>query len=226
MAARAVIRDAGRSLGFPYSFCDRVAKLIPFGLTLEEAIEASQELKQAYENEPDVSRLIDSGRKLEGVARHVSTHACGVVISKEPLTNLVPLQHPSQSEEHVISQYEMHAIEDLGLLKMDLLGLRNLSIIEEALNHIKKAYGENLDTVRVPLDDQQAFELLRAADTTGAFQLEGGGMRRYLKELIPTELEDVIAMISLYRPGPMEFIPSFIKRKHGKERVSYLHPKL
>ena len=226
MAARAVIRDAGRSLGFPYSFCDRVAKLIPFGLTLEEAIEASQELKQAYENEPDVSRLIDSGRKLEGVARHVSTHACGVVISKEPLTNLVPLQHPSQSEEHVISQYEMHAIEDLGLLKMDLLGLRNLSIIEEALNHIKKAYGENIDIDRIPLDDQQTFELLRAADTTGVFQLEGGGMRRYLKELIPTELEDVIAMISLYRPGPMEFIPSFIKRKHGKERVSYLHPKL
>jgi len=222
MAARAVVRDAGRSLGFPYSFCDRVAKLIPFGMTLEQALKASQELSQAYENEADVARLVDSGRKLEGVARHISTHACGVVISKEPLTKLVPLQHPSQSEEHVISQYEMHSIEDLGLLKIDLLGLRNLSIIEETIGRIKNTYREEVDIERLPLDDAKTFELLRTADTTGVFQLEGGGMRRYLKELVPTELEDIIAMISLYRPGPMEFIPSFIKRKHGKEKVEYL----
>src|SRR3989344_4546317 len=226
MAARAVVRDAGRALGMPYSFCDRIAKLIPFGMTLKQALAASQELRDAYQNETEVTRLIDSGRKLEGVARHVSTHACGVVITKDPLTELVPLQHASQDDETVITQYEMHAIEDLGLLKMDLLGLRNLSIIEETLGRVKETYGEIIDIEKIPLDDAKTFQLLQAADTTGVFQLEGSGMRRFLKELKPTELEDIIAMVALYRPGPMEVLPSYIARKHKKEKIEYVHPKL
>ena len=226
MAARAVVRDAGRALGMPYSFCDRIAKLIPFGMTLKQALAASQELRDAYQNETEVTRLIDSGRKLEGVARHVSTHACGVVITKNPLTELVPLQHASQDDETIITQYEMHAIEDLGLLKMDLLGLRNLSIIEETLGRVKETYGKVIDIEKIPLDDAQTFHLLQAADTTGVFQLEGSGMRRFLKELKPTELEDIIAMVALYRPGPMELLPSYIARKHKKEKIEYVHPKL
>ncbi|OHA54155.1 MAG: DNA polymerase III subunit alpha [Candidatus Terrybacteria bacterium RIFCSPLOWO2_01_FULL_58_14] len=226
MAARAVIRDAGRALGYPYSACDRIAKMVPFGMTLQQALEASQELGEAYRNEPDVMRLIDTGRKLEGVARHVSTHACGVVISRDPLSDLVPVQRATNEDTQVITQYEMHAVEDLGLLKMDFLGLRNLSIIEEALNRIKDTYGDEIDIDALPLNDAATYRLLASGDTTGVFQLESQGMKRYLKQLKPTELEDIVAMVALYRPGPMEFIESFIARKHGKERVTFLHEKL
>lgn len=230
MAARAVIRDAGRALGLPYGLCDRIAKLIPFGTTLEGALETSEEFKAAYDSEPDVRDLVEMGKKLEGVARHVSTHACGVVIGDEPLDTLVPLQHTTSSsgDTHTITQFEMHAIEDVGLLKMDFLGLRNLSIIEDTLRRVKKRHGKDIDIDTLPLDDEKTFALLAKGDTTGVFQLESGGMRRYLKEMQPTELEDIIAMVALYRPGPLEtgMVPRYIKRKHGKEPVEYIHAAL
>ena len=163
---------------------------------------------------------------MEGVARHASTHACGVVITKDPLTNLVPLQASSQNSNAIISQYEMHAIEDLGLMKMDFLGLKNLTIIENAREQIKRAHGKEINMDEIPLDDEKTLELFRNANTAGVFQLESSGMRRYLKELQPTAFEDIVAMVALYRPGPMEFLPDFINRKHGKTQISYLHPTL
>ena len=226
MAARAAIRDVGRALDYPYEFCDKVAKTIPMMMNFDQALKESQEFAELYKNDAEARRLIDTAKKLEGVARHASTHACGVVITKEPLTNSVPLQLSTQGNNSIVSQYEMHAIEDLGLLKMDFLGLKNLTIIENARKQIKKTYGEDLDMQKIPLDDEKTLELFRRADTVGIFQLESQGMRRYLKELRPTAFEDIIAMIALYRPGPMEFIPDFINRKHGRTEISYLHPDL
>lgn len=233
MAARAAIRDAGRALGMSYGFCDHIAKLIPFNPTqgmktgwLLKCLENVAELKSLYETDPEAKRLIDAALKLEGVARHASVHACGVVLSKEPLTNYVPLQYSPQDETIIITQFEMHSIEDLGLLKIDLLGLKNLTIIEETVRLLREIHGEEIDISKIPLDDKKTFKLLQAGDTTGIFQLESSGMRHYLKDLKPTELEDIIAMVSLYRPGPMELIPSFISRKYGKEKITYLHPKL
>ena len=233
MAARAAIRDAGRALGLPYAFCDQLAKLIPFSPTqetkvgwLDKCLQNVTELKLLYQTNPDAKKVIDAARHLEGVARHASVHACGIVISKEPLINYVPLQRSPQDENVIITQFEMHSIEDLGLLKIDLLGLKNLTIIEETIRLIKELHDEKIEISKIPLDDKKTFKLLQEADTTGVFQLESSGMRRYLKELKPTELEDIIAMVALYRPGPMELIPSFINRKHSREKVIYLHPKL
>ncbi|MCX6812867.1 MAG: DNA polymerase III subunit alpha [Candidatus Azambacteria bacterium] len=239
MAARAAIRDAGRALGFGYGFCDRIAKLIPFNPTqgmktgwLEKSLENVAELKQAVDTDPQARQLIQTAKKLEGVARHASTHACGVVITKNPITEYMPLQWATKSngkkgeEQALVTQYEMKSIAALGFLKMDILGLRNLTTIEKALELIEENYGEKIDIYNIPLNDKQTFELLRQASTVGVFQLESSGMRRYLKELRPTELEDIIVMVALFRPGPIELIPSYILRKHGKEKVSYLHPKL
>lgn len=224
MAARAAIRDAGRAMSLPYSFCDQLAKMIPFGMSLTEALEKNPELKERHANDADATRVITMARKLEGVARNASTHACGVVITKEPLTEYVPLQHSSQDDETIITQYEMHAVESLGLLKMDFLGLRNLTVIQNTLATIQTRHGVAIDIATLPLDDEKTFALLRAGNTTGIFQLESAGMRRYLKQLAPTTLEDIIAMISLYRPGPMEAIPDFVNAKHGRRQVTYLHP--
>lgn len=226
MNARAAIRDVGRAMGFEYSFCDHLAKLVPFGFTLKKALEQSLEFKDIYEKDERARIIIDNAKKLEGVARHASTHACGVVISKHPLNEFVPLQYDSQENKTIITQYEMHSVEDLGLLKMDFLGLRNLTIIEETLKIIEKVKGQKIDIDKLPLDDKATFELLQNGNTTGVFQLEGDGMRRYLTQLKPTNFEDIIAMISLYRPGPMELIPHYIARKHKKEQVTYLHPKM
>ena len=226
MAARAAIRDVGRALGLAYGFCDQLAKLIPFNQKLDEAIKTVPELNELYKKNPDAKKIIDAARHLEGVARHASVHACGIVISKDTLINYVPLQRSPQNENVIITQFEMHSIEDLGLLKMDLLGLKNLTIIEETVRLIKELRDEEVDISKIPLDDKKTFKLLQEGDCTGVFQLESSGMRRNLKELKPTELEDIIAMVSLYRPGPMELIPSFINRKHGREKVKYLHPKL
>ncbi|MBI4123225.1 MAG: DNA polymerase III subunit alpha [Parcubacteria group bacterium] len=226
MAARAVIRDVGRALEYEYGYCDRIAKMIPFGHTLQESLGRVSEFKELYDTDNRARRLIDLGKKLEGVARHASTHACGVVISAESLSNLVPLQHPTQNDQTIVTQYEMHSIEDLGLLKFDFLGLKNLSIIEDTLKRIYAIHGKNIDIERIPLDDQKVFRLFRQADTVGIFQVESDGMRRYLKELKPTEIEDIIAMVALYRPGPMELIPEYIARKHGKKPIEYLHEKL
>ena len=226
MAARAAVRDAGRAMGLSYGFCDQIAKLIPFNNDLETALENISELKELYRNNPDAKKVLDAAKNLEGVVRHASVHACGTVIAKEPLTEYMPIQYAPQDENTIITQFEMHSVEDLGLLKMDLLGLKNLTIIENTLRLVEENYGEKIDINKILLDDKKVFELLQAADTTGVFQLESSGMRRYLKELKPTELEDIIAMISLYRPGPMELIPQYIKRKFGREKITYLHPLL
>lgn len=233
MAARAAIRDAGRALGLSYGLCDEIAKLIPFNPTqgmktgwLDASLQAIPELKTLYDKNPDAKKVIDAAKKLEGVARHASVHACGVVISAKPLTNYMALQRAPQGEDSIVTQSEAHAVSDLGVLKMDFLGLKNLTIIEKSLRIIKELHGVMIDIDALPLDDQKTFELFRAGDTTGVFQLESSGMRHYLKELAPTELEDIIAMISLYRPGPMELIPSYILRKHGKEEVTYIHARL
>jgi len=227
MAARAAIRDVGRALNYPYSYCDQTAKMIPFGFTLDEALEKVSEFKDFYENDDQARKLIDLARKLEGVARHASTHACGVVISDKPLTDLIPLQHPTQDDENIVTQYEMHSVEDLGILKMDFLGLKNLTIIEDTLSRIYVLRnGLKVDLDNIPQDDKKTFELLQKAQTTSVFQLESDGMKKYLKELKPTEFEDIIAMVALYRPGPMQFIPEYIARKNKKKETIYLHPKL
>lgn len=226
MAARAVIRDVGRALQYPYAYCDRIAKMIPFGFTLNQALEKIDEFKQLYQSDEKAVQLIDLAKKLEGVVRHASTHACGVVISKEPLTELVPLQHPTQNDENIITQYEMHSIEDLGLLKMDLLGLKNLTIIEDTLARIYKVQEKSIKIEDIPLDDKKTYEILQKGKSTSVFQLESDGMKRYLKQLKPTEFEDIIAMVALYRPGPMQFIPSYIKGKNYPKKIKYIHPKL
>ncbi|MFH0951865.1 MAG: DNA polymerase III subunit alpha [Patescibacteria group bacterium] len=226
MAARAAIRDVGRVMGLPYSYCDRVAKLVPMFVSLTEAIDKVAELKEIYTNDPDGRRLLDGAKKLEGVARHASTHACGVVITPDPLDNFVPLQYASQDDKVIVTQYSYTHIEALGLLKMDFLGLKNLTIIENTIDLIAKTQDVKIDLNKIPFDDKKTFKLLKEGRTTGVFQLESSGMRRYLMQLKPNDLEDIIAMISLYRPGPIELIPDFIAGKHGKKKTEYLHPKL
>ncbi|MBZ9577814.1 DNA polymerase III subunit alpha [Patescibacteria group bacterium] len=227
MAARAVIRDVGRALNYTYNYCDQIAKMIPFGFTLDETLKRVAEFKNIYETDEQAKKLIDLAKKLEGVARHASTHACGVVMSDQSLSNLIPLQHPTQDDENIVTQYEMHSIEDLGLLKMDFLGLKNLTIIEDTLSRIYVLRnGLKVDIENIPLDDKETFKVLQKGNTKGIFQLEGDGMTRYLKQLKPTEFEDIVAMIALYRPGPIQFIPDYIARKHKRQRIEYLHPKL
>lgn len=225
MAARAAIRDVGRVLDYPYDYCDKLAKMIPMFSKIGEALKNVSELKEIYKEEA-ASQILDYAQKLEGVARHVSTHACGVLITKKPLTDYVPLQYASSSDKSIVSQYSLHPIEDLGLLKMDFLGLKNLTIIESAMKIIKNTRGIDIDIDDIPLDDKKTYKLFQAGETTGVFQLESSGMKRCLRELKPTEFEDIIAMVSLYRPGPMEWIPDYIAGKHKKKKVVYLHEKL
>ncbi len=226
MAARAAIRDAGRALGYPYSFCDQLSKMIPFGFSLKDALERVPELSQSYDTDDQTKKLIDIAKKLEGVARHASTHACGIVITKNSLDFYTPRQFAPQDENAIVSQYEMHSIEALGLLKMDFLGLKNLTTIETTLNLIKNLHGIKLNIDNIPLDDKKTFELFRKANTVGVFQLESSGMRKYLQKLKPNDMEDIIAMVALYRPGPMELIPEYIARKHEEKQIHYAHPKL
>ncbi len=226
MAARASIRDCGRVLGVSYSYCDRLAKLIPVGMGLDEAIQAVPELKDLMDNENETQMVFAAAFKVEDVVRHSSTHACGVVITDKPLVEYVPLQYASSDDQTVISQYELHSVEALGLLKMDFLGLKNLTILEEALKIIQQTRSVTVDLSSIPMDDLKTYTLLRQADTTGVFQLESSGMKRYIKELQPNGFEDIVAMVALYRPGPMELIPDFIASKHGTKKIEYLHPKL
>ncbi|MGB0757217.1 MAG: DNA polymerase III subunit alpha [Patescibacteria group bacterium] len=226
MAARVVVRDVGRVLGASYSLCDQIAKMIPMFASLDEALSTVPELKNIYEEDDLAKQIIDSARKLEGGVRHTSVHACGVVITKDPLTEYLPLQHSATDDNAIITQFAGGPVEDMGLLKMDFLGLKNLSIIERTLTIVEKVHGDSIDIETIPLDDQRAFELLQRGATTGVFQLESSGMKRYLKMLKPTELEDIIAMVALYRPGPMEFISDYIDGKHGKKKITYLDKRL
>ena len=227
MEARGAVRDAGRALGMPYSDPDRIAKLIPPGfqgnaMTIEKAIEQSPELSLAYKTEPETKRLLDVAHKLEGVARHASVHAAGIVISDKPLVEYTPLQRESKGER-IITQYDMYTVgeDGVGLLKMDFLGLRNLTIMSQALTFIRASRGETIDLEKIPLTDKKTYQMLSLGETTGVFQLESAGMRRYIKELQPTNIFDLMAMVALFRPGPMATIPEFIKRKHNPKAVTY-----
>ncbi len=230
MAARAAIRDAGRALGFPYDFCDKTAKLIPMFSTIADALENVKEFKDFYASGPDSKKLIDSAKRLEGVVRHASMHACGVVITREPVTEYTPLQKIQGKKEGSVTQYSSSTkssyVEKIGLLKMDFLGLKNLTIMQNTLRILKKTKSLELNIDDIPEEDPQTFKLLQRAGTTGVFQLESSGMKRYLKLLQPSVFEDIIAMVALYRPGPMDWIPDFISRKHGEKSIQYLHPKL
>jgi DNA polymerase-3 subunit alpha len=224
MAARAAVRDTGRSLGFSFSFVDRLARLIPANLSLEEAEKLMEVQKIIKENE-SYKKILDSAKRLEGTIRHASVHACGTVISPDPITDYVPLQFAPGEEKVIISQYDMYSIQEIGLLKMDFLGLRTLSIIETSKKLILERHGQDI-IFDDKFDDQKTFEILRQGNTTGVFQLEGKGMTEYLKKIKPTKIEDIVVLLALYRPGPLELIPSFIRRKFGKEKIDYLHPKL
>jgi len=226
MAARAAIRDVGRVLNFPYEVCDKLAKMVPMFSKIDQALNVVGELKEEYKNDEGVRKLIDYAKRLEGVARHASTHACAVIITKEPLNEYVPLQYASSSDRTIVSQYSMHPIEDLGILKIDFLGLKNLTIIESALKIIRNTRGLEINIDQLPLDDRLTYKLFQDGETTGVFQFESSGMKRYLRELKPTGFEDIIAMVALYRPGPMEWIPDYIAGKHAKKKPVYLHAKL
>ncbi len=230
LGARAALRDVGRALGMPYSDVDRVAKLIPFGvgMTLDKAMEQTSDIREIYQSDAAIRKLVDFAKKVEGIARHASTHAAGLVISKEPLVKHVPLQQVSRADSSglVMTQYGMDNIAKIGLLKMDFLGLANLTILSRAQQIIREKRGVDLDLARLPMDDKKTFDLLASGETTGVFQLESAGMRRYIKELKPTCVSDISAMVALYRPGPMEHIPKFIKSKHGEEPITYPHPAL
>jgi len=230
MAARAAIRDAGRALDIPYDFCDKTAKLIPQFSTISEALENAKEFKDLYASSGEAKKLIDSAKRLEGVVRHASMHACGVVITREPVTEYSPLQKIQGKKEGSVTQYSSSTkssyVEKIGLLKMDFLGLKNLTIMQNALRILKKTKNLDLKIDDIPEHDEKTFKLLQLAQTTGVFQLESSGMKRYLKLLEPSVFEDIIAMVALYRPGPMDWIPDFISRKHGHKKIDYLHPKL
>ena len=227
MGARAAMRDTGRALGMPYAQVDQVARLIPLEptITLDRALEQSRELYEIYHQDAAIRNLMDSARKLEGLVRHASTHAAGVVIAHEPLIEYVPLQLLGKGEQRtVMTQFHMGSIARLGLLKMDFLGLSNLTILAKAREIIAQTRGVSLDLQHIPLDDAKTFELLASGETTGIFQLESAGMRRYIKELKPTNFSDIAAMVALYRPGPMEQIPTFIRAKQGVAPIRYPHP--
>ena len=230
MLARAAVRDVGRVLGVPYGKCDKIAKLIPFGrqgfhMTIDDALRLSPELAAAYDTDEETRRILQLSRKVEGVARHASIHAAGVVISPLPLTEYTPLRMDTDTKI-ITTQYDMHSVEETGLVKMDFLGIRNLSILGAAVTIVSKTKGVSVDINHLPLDDKKTFHLLSEGRTTGLFQLGGSGMTKYLKELKPTKVEDIMAMVALFRPGPMESIPEFIRRKHDPTLISYLDDRL
>lgn len=230
MMARASIRDAGRALGFSYSFCDGVAKLIPFGsqgfaMTIARALQESPDLKKIYDEQTDVQRLLNIAQKIEGCARHTSIHAAGVVIAPRPLTEFTPVQYEVGGSK-ITTQYEMNAVEKAGVLKMDFLGIRNLSILGNAVKLVRELYGTEIDLVKIPWDDAKTYDMLARGETAGVFQLSGGGMTRYLKELKPSNIFDIMVMVALYRPGPMDCIPEYIKRKHDPRQITFLDERL
>lgn len=234
MMGRMAVRDVARVLEVPYEESDRIAKLVPppvmgHHVPLKEAISSEPDLKAEYENNRVAKEVIDFAIQLEGTIRGHGVHACGVVIAPDDLVKFLPLEvsrKQTNGEQTLAAQFPMTQIEELGLLKMDFLGLKNLTVINNTLRMVRKVYGKDIDMYELPLDDPETYALLQRAETTGVFQLESPGMKRYLKELKASRFEDIIAMVALYRPGPMQFIDSFIRRKHGKEEITYLHPGL
>ena len=230
LAAKMCVRDVGRALDLPYSLCDKVAKAIPAKLpdiktvTIPIAMRYSNELRQMYDEDETVKKLLDMSIKLEGLPRHLSMHAAGVVIGREAIDEYVPLS--KSGDDAVMTQYNMTTIEELGLLKMDFLGLRNLTVIQDAVRLIKENRNIDIDINNLDFNDKEVYDMLSAGKTAGVFQLESGGMTSFMKELKPSNIEDIIAGISLYRPGPMDFIPTYIKGKQNPENITYLHPKL
>ena len=236
MAARASVRDVGRALGVPYSKCDQISKMIPMGkqgflMTLDKALEKSPELKDIYTRDPETKRILDIAKKLEGCARHASVHAAGIVITPTALTDYMPLQKEPDGER-IITEYDMYALDvnangkALGVVKLDLLGIRNLSILESAKIIAEKRHNVKIDIYNLPHPDPKTFKLLSDGLTFGVFQMGSSGMTRYLKELKPSSIFDIMAMIALYRPGPMQFIPDYIARKHNKNLIKYFDPAL
>ncbi|MCA1553097.1 MAG: DNA polymerase III subunit alpha, partial [Chloroflexi bacterium] len=232
LGAKAAIRDVARVTGVELSEADHIARLVPFGpkVHLSDCLKEG-ELAAVYQNDPTARDLIDKALSLEGISRHASTHAAGVVIADKPLIEYVPLHRPTKDKGDdtglgVITQYPMEDLEGIGLLKMDFLGLATLTIMKRAVELIEQTRGERIEMSHVPLDDSAIFELLSSGNVEGVFQVESSGMRKVLTGLRPTRFDDIIAVISLYRPGPMQFIDSFIARKHGKEPITYRHPSL
>ena len=226
LQARGVVRDVGRVLDYPYAFCDKIAKMIPkdLDITLDKALERSREFADAYHSDPQIKKLVDYARRLEGLPRHASTHAAGVVICSRPAYEFVPLSRSADGQ--LTTQFTMTTIEELGLLKMDFLGLRTLTVIRDAQHFVKERTGKEIDFDTLPLDDPKVFDLIGSGRDEGIFQLESGGMKSFMKELKPHNIEDVIAGIALYRPGPMRFIPAYVRAKNGGTEVQYLTPQL
>lgn len=229
MMAKNAVRDVARVLEVPYAEADRIAKLVPdpvmgHHVKLKDAIKTEPDLKKEYETNPTAKEVIDFAMRLEGTIRSHGVHACGVVIAPDDLVKFLPMEVSAKGP--LATQFPSTQVEELGLLKMDFLGLSNLSVIQQALRIIKKVYKREINMNKLPLDDPKVFELFQRGDTTGVFQFESAGMKRYLKDLKPTKFDDLIAMNALYRPGPMQFIESFIKRRHGEEEITYLHPGL
>jgi DNA polymerase-3 subunit alpha len=227
LGAKMVVRDVGRVLGLSYGECDRIAKMIPpdIGMELKRALEISPDLKAAYQNEETVRRVIDYGFTLEGLSRNASTHAAGVVIGAEPLTNIVPLTTGTNSNE-IVTQYSMNPLGELGLLKMDFLGLKTLTVIKDALDLVEQTTGQRIDIDRIPAGDKKTFDLLAKANTIGVFQLESPGMRDLCRRIGVDSIDVIIALIALFRPGPMNMLDDYVNRKHGKVKVEYDHPLL
>lgn len=230
MLSRAAVRDVARVLGYPYSVGDKIAKMIPppkqgFPITIPKALEEVSDLRNFYDTDADTKKILDLAIQIEGNARHISVHAAGVVVAPSEVTDFSPVQK-EPSGEKIITQYEMHACEDVGLIKFDILGIRNLSILGSAVDIVKKNLGRAVDLHTIPLTDKKTFEMLAKGETMGVFQLSSAGMTKYLMELKPTQIEDLMAMVALYRPGPISQIPEYIKRKHNPKLVKYLDPRM
>ncbi|PJE51352.1 MAG: DNA polymerase III subunit alpha [Candidatus Yanofskybacteria bacterium CG10_big_fil_rev_8_21_14_0_10_36_16] len=232
MMARGAVRDVARAMGKAYDFGDKIARLIPVGsqgfpMTIDKAMEIETDLKQIYDRDPEVRKVLDIARKLEGTVRHISVHAAGVVISPQPLTEYVPLQFDPRAKDNLITQYDMYTVgeDGVGLTKLDFLGIRNLAILENAVKLVKERHGVDIDIEKIPFDDKKTFSMLAKGETEGLFQLNGAGMTKHLKDLKPTSVHDINAMVALYRPGPMNNIPEYIARKKGKSPIEYFHPK-
>ena len=226
LAAKGVVRDVGRVLDLPYAMCDSIAKMIPndLGMTLDKALTANPDLKKLYNEDEQVKYLIDMSKRLEGLPRHTSMHAAGVVIGSRSIDEFVPLSRAADGT--ITTQFTMTTIEELGLLKMDFLGLRTLTVIQNAVRLAEKDYGIKLDMDHIDYNDKKVLESIGTGRTEGVFQLESGGMKGFMKELKPENLEDIIAGISLYRPGPMDFIPRYLKGKNDKTSITYECPQL